>query len=305
MDENMEVKTAEIPVEPASADAAAVCRKCGAALKEGYRVCPLCGEPVQQEPAGPVICKSCGETVEEGHLFCPKCGQKVGQEPAPVAVTGKPVGKKKTPIIIAAIAVVAIIVIVAVVLLTRGTPVESIMLREQEITLKVGEHTSLIYTISPADATDQTVTWTSSNESRATVEDGTVYAVEEGSCTITVTTSNDKSATCTVIIESAGPDFAALYEEYCNSIWATVGADGSYLSIDTNPFDEDDNGLAYYEAYLAVEDVNKALGLPDSLLEEMGTVTGADGKQTEVFDDVTVSYKYHPDNGLEVTYKAN
>jgi ribosomal protein L40E len=96
-----------------------------------------------------------------------------------------------------------------------------------------------------------------------------------------------------------------IYDEYCSSTWASVGSDGSYLSIDTNPDDNDDDGLAYPAAYTAIKNVNSALGLPDSLINEMGQTTGADGKQTESFDDIgiTVSWKYHPDKGLEVTYK--
>ena len=96
-----------------------------------------------------------------------------------------------------------------------------------------------------------------------------------------------------------------LYDEYCTSIWADVGSDGSYLSIDTNPYDKDDDGLAYPAAYTAIKEVNKALGLPESVVSEMGETTSADGKQTETFEEqgVTVSWKYHPDKGLEVTYK--
>ena len=103
--------------------------------------------------------------------------------------------------------------------------------------------------------------------------------------------------------QASGPDFQKLYDEYCSSTWAEVGDDGSYLYIDTNPDDNEDDGLAYVEAYSAVKDVNDALELPDSLLSDMEETTGADGKQTEDFDQVTVSWRYHPDKGLEVTYK--
>ena len=104
---------------------------------------------------------------------------------------------------------------------------------------------------------------------------------------------------------SKGPDFQKLYDEYCSSTWASVGSDGSYLSLDTNPYDREDDGLAYPAAYTAMGDVNKALGLPDSLIADFGKTTGADGKQSEDFTEqgVSVSWKYHPDKGLEVTYK--
>lgn len=106
-----------------------------------------------------------------------------------------------------------------------------------------------------------------------------------------------------VSISNSGPNFKKIYKTHCSLLWAEVGSDGSYLCIDTNPDDEDDNGLAYYEAYKAIENVNKELNLPDSLFADMGKTTSGDGKQSEEFDDVIVSWKYHPDNGLEVTYK--
>ena len=106
-----------------------------------------------------------------------------------------------------------------------------------------------------------------------------------------------------VSLSNNGPKFKKLYDEYCDSKWADVASDGSFLSIDTNPDDEEDTGIAYYAAYSAVENINKALGIPESLFKEMGETTSADGKQSEDFDKINVSWKYHPDKGLEVTYK--
>lgn len=108
-----------------------------------------------------------------------------------------------------------------------------------------------------------------------------------------------------VIIATAttGPDLKNIYKKYCNDIWADLGSDGSYLFIDTNPYDVEDSGVAYGDAYRAIEKVNKALGLPESLFNEMGQTTAADGKQTEEYENITVSWKYHPDKGCEVTYK--
>ena len=102
-------------------------------------------------------------------------------------------------------------------------------------------------------------------------------------------------------------DFKKLYEKYCISTWAKVGADGSYLSIDTNPADQDDNGLAYPAAYEAIKNINAELQLPESLFEAMGKTTSSQGKQSETFAKlgITVSWTYHPDKGLEVTYKKD
>lgn len=99
-------------------------------------------------------------------------------------------------------------------------------------------------------------------------------------------------------------NFQELYDEYCTPMWALIGEDDSYLYVDTNPNDIEDNGVRYLEAFDAVENINKALGLPSSLIIEMGNTTGSDGKQTRTYEDlgIEVSWKYHPNLGLEVTY---
>ena len=97
-------------------------------------------------------------------------------------------------------------------------------------------------------------------------------------------------------------DFQKIYDTVCSPLWASVGSDGSYLTIDTNPFDEEDTGVAYSEAYDAIEVINEELGLPESLMEQMGATTGLMGRQSASYDNVDVSWSYHPDTGLVVTY---
>lgn len=106
-----------------------------------------------------------------------------------------------------------------------------------------------------------------------------------------------------LFVSNSSINLKKLYEEYCEYPWAKYGEDGSYLSIDTNPYDEDDKPLAYYEAYTAIENINKALGLPELLISDMVKTTAMDGRQTETYKNISVSWKYHPDTGLEVTYK--
>lgn len=72
-----------------------------------------------------------------------------------------------------------------------------------------GEPLTLTPTVSPENATDKTVTWTTSDASVATVADGVVTAVGAGTATITAIatngtddTSDDKRATCTVTVNA-------------------------------------------------------------------------------------------------------
>ena len=73
-----------------------------------------------------------------------------------------------------------------------------IILNESEVDLKVGETVELVATVTPDDATDKTVTWTSSDETIATVdENGTVTAIGEGNAVITAK-AGEKTAECKV-----------------------------------------------------------------------------------------------------------
>ena len=80
----------------------------------------------------------------------------------------------------------------------------SIVLNQETLVFTAeGQTTPLTATVAPADATDKSVTWTSSDETVATVSsDGVVTAVGEGTATITATTNDgtNLTATCTVTV---------------------------------------------------------------------------------------------------------
>lgn len=107
-----------------------------------------------------------------------------------------------------------------------------------------------------------------------------------------------------VVLGGGKNNLTKLYDKYCDGeYWADVASDGSYLRIDDNPFDKDD----YWDedADDAIQAINKELGFGESLYNEMCTTTSSDGKQTRTEGKITVSWKYHPDRGLEVTYTVN
>lgn len=283
-----------------------VCQNCGAPLGDGQDFCPKCGTPKIAPKKN--VCGKCGAELQEGQEFCPKCGQKVGLAVdagvnAAINQFNSGVQKKNKkkamlPIVLGVAAAVAVVLF----LVLRGPAVEEIVLSKSSIELKADDSTTVSYTISPDKAADANVTWKSSNESVATVSsNGEITGKGAGSCTITVT-AGGKTDSLTVTVKK-GPDFKSIYNTYCSSTYATVGSDGSYLSIDTNPYDIDDYTAS--GSIQAIIDVNSALGLPDYVLDDMGSTTALMGRQSATFDDVTVSWSYHPDKGLEVTYKAN
>lgn len=77
---------------------------------------------------------------------------------------------------------------------------ESITLDVTALALTVGEEYTFTVTTEPADIEYLTLSWSSSDESIVSVEDGTVTAVAEGTADITVSGGNNVSATCKVTV---------------------------------------------------------------------------------------------------------
>lgn len=69
-----------------------------------------------------------------------------------------------------------------------------------------GSSQPLTATVSPSNATNKTITWSSSNTSVATVSNGEVKAVGLGTATITAKSNNGKTASCKVTVNPIQPN---------------------------------------------------------------------------------------------------
>ena len=79
--------------------------------------------------------------------------------------------------------------------------VSGISLEKNKMNLRVSETVRLLATVSPADAADKTIVWTTSNPEIATVgDDGQITAVNVGEAIITATTTNGLTAQCEVTV---------------------------------------------------------------------------------------------------------
>lgn len=85
----------------------------------------------------------------------------------------------------------------------KKVEVESIKLNKSKATVVKGKNITLKATISPLNATDQTLTWKTSNKKVATVsKNGKVKGIKKGTAIITVSTSNGKTATCKISVKN-------------------------------------------------------------------------------------------------------
>lgn len=116
--------------------------------------------------------------------------------------------------------------------------VESVSLDKAELYLEPGETFTLTATVKPDNALDKTVVWASSNISIATVTDGLVEAMSEGTASITASVVGGQSASCAIFVTRKSTDIPItperfpddIFRDYVNSNFDTNG--DAYLSQD-------------------------------------------------------------------------
>ena len=92
--------------------------------------------------------------------------------------------------------------------------VTGIKLNQTNLTMEKGKVTKLIATISPTNANNKVVTWSSSNTKVATVDGiGNVEAKSEGITIITAKTTNGKTATCKITVNLSNTKQAEVSSE--------------------------------------------------------------------------------------------
>ena len=184
--------------------------------------------------------------------------------------------------------------------------VTGVSLSETSIALAVGEEKALTATVTPSDATQKKVSWKSSDEKIATVEDGKVSAVAVGSATITVTTEDGKkTASCTVSVEAKNTDTPSAVTGVTlnvNTLELSIGASET-LKATVTPENAANKELTWSsdKAEVASVDANgKVTGKAEGTATI--TVTTKDGKKTATCK-VTVSKTYDPKNDKDKLLK--
>lgn len=84
----------------------------------------------------------------------------------------------------------------------KTVSVTSVSISHSSISLTVGESANLSASAYPSNATDKSITWSSTNNSIASVSNGRVSAKSAGTCTIAAGTNNGVKAYCTVTVKN-------------------------------------------------------------------------------------------------------
>lgn len=138
---------------------------------------------------------------------------------------------------------------------TTDISVGELKLDKSSLELEPGQSQQLTATVLPENATDKTVSWSSSSEEVATVKDGLVTAVAAGEAVITAK-AGEKEASCKVIVKNPAPQMEAV-DLGLSVKWAKfnlgserLGDYGDYFAWgDPEPYYEE--GSAYTETNAA------------------------------------------------------
>ena len=134
---------------------------------------------------------------------------------------------------------------------SEPVPVTGIEVDPETAALHVGDTLQLTATVSPANATDKRVTWSSSDPTVATVDaNGKVTAVSEGTVVITATTRDGgHSASCTVTVSEKGgpgPEDPHFPEEGRINLYRGEALLGTYDTYEETYWDATDGDTMYF-----------------------------------------------------------
>lgn len=137
--------------------------------------------------------------------------------------------------------------------------VESIKFEETAISLNPGTTAFLAINILPENATDKTVTWISGDETIATVEDGVVHALAEGSTIITVTTTDGGySDNCLITVSESVIQVESVTLNQ-NIIDVEIGSDSIILEATVLPEDATDKTVTWASSDESVATVENGI----------------------------------------------
>ena len=196
-------------------------------------------------------------------------------------------------------------------LTVNAIPVQSITLDNASATMYPDDELQLVATINPSNATIQSVIWTSSNESVATVDDsGLVTAVAVGGATITATAIDGSNVygTCTITVEAkpATTDYdidATDDDQVTTNSTSSVVFTNSPISVTIDKH----NGTVNANNYVATSGQTRVYGGQKFTISAGGTamskivIHGHSGKGVGGFTGATWTNATMTYDGLEVT----
>ena len=160
-------------------------------------------------------------------------------------------------------------------MVTVSVPVENVTLNKTELVLQKGQEEVLVALVSPDDATDKTINWSSSNVSVVRVDQNGAVAAEGAGTAVITASAGTKSATCTITVTIPVESISLNMTERTIKVNETV-----LLKAEINPSDATTKSIQWSSSDVSIVSVGSN-GMVKGLKEGVATITAsADGKST-------------------------
>ena len=160
-------------------------------------------------------------------------------------------------------------------MVTVSVPVENVTLNKTELVLQKGQEEVLVALVSPDDATDKTINWSSSNVSVVRVDQNGAVAAEGAGTAVITASAGTKSATCTITVTIPVESISLNMTERTIKVNETV-----LLKAEINPSDATTKSIQWSSSDVSIASVGSN-GMVKGLKEGVATITAsADGKST-------------------------
>ncbi len=187
----------------------------------------------------------------------------------------------------------------------KDVKVESVLLNNNVLSLEVGDTYTLTSTVLPADATDKSVTWSSSDTDIVTVANGKLTAVDVGEATVTVTTKDgNKTAECVVQVNEPviKVESVSLSE---TSIKLGVGEEATLVAT-ILPADATDKNVIWSSSDESIVTVDEGIVTAVDIGKATITVSTISGNKTAECDIAVEGLEFSEivENGKVVAYSV-
>jgi hypothetical protein len=91
--------------------------------------------------------------------------------------------------------------------------------------------------------------------------------------------------------------FQKAYSSCGTPAGVSVSDNGTTISVDTMG-DSEYSGASYSDLVCVID----AVGTPSYINDNIMSVRAIDGRQSDEFNGIVVSYSFHPDNGMDIVF---
>lgn len=177
---------------------------------------------------------------------------------------------------------------------------ESVSLNFTELALEVGEQRTLRATLTPANASTKDITWTSSDETVATVNGGTIVALSPGTTVITVETYNGKKASCTVGVTDSTSEDQYIPDKTNENIWFITDE-----TLSTGTYDSENDEYTFTASKTSYEQIY--VNVPDKtiIVELKNDITIENNYNSPIYVSTCENVEISAKSGKTITINDN